>query len=65
MNPPKEAQLISGFSAQVREAPAGEAFSFVETKANVTEVARDKSGNGMLRLSTRTPRTPRDSWPAG
>jgi hypothetical protein len=50
MNPPKEAQLISGFSAQVRKAPAGEAFSFVETKANVTEVARDKSGNHYLIL---------------
>ncbi len=50
LNPPKEAQLITGFAARVRESPSGEAISTVETKANVTEVAHDRSGDYYLVL---------------
>jgi hypothetical protein len=50
LNPPKEAKLITGFAAQVREAPSGDVLSMAETEANVTEVARDRAGTHYLVL---------------
>jgi len=49
-SPPRQAKMITGFSAEVRSAPSGDSISTVETAANVTEVARDAKGNYYLVL---------------
>jgi len=43
--PPRQARLITGFAAAIREAPAGESISTIETTEDVTEVARSARGD--------------------
>jgi hypothetical protein len=47
-SPARPAKLITGFSTAVRGEPSGESISTVETKENVSEVARDPKGNYYL-----------------
>ena len=47
-NPPRQAQLITGFAVEARESPRGDVVTSVETSAPVRELARDARGDYYL-----------------
>jgi hypothetical protein len=50
LTPAIPAKMITGFSAEAREAPTGSSIATIESSENVTEVARDAKGNYYLVL---------------